>query len=570
VQAIKAEAVHFNGIQPGGSTRDELTDKWGPPKELKKTGATTRYIYAVDPFEQVIVSVHGDRVAGIAIYLKKPLASRPLAEQLQLDDCQPIIIADAQGKPLGEGFPEHGVMFAFSSSMGAGHAQQIVLEPIDAQAFLLRAESRIKPLPAHALADAEYASQLDPKIPAAHALQAQALERLGRPGAACVAAEEAMRLDPKRKDLRFLVARLEIESGNHQAAARIMQRMLTQQPLPPLMEARAYQLWGDCLSQPRDNDFSQAIEHHQHAIRLAEPLAGDRSPATSRAAKILLVEAHMAVARDIALGSWAHKNQAALKWLGRARMMAEELTSKDEVDETLLLKVYETAMLVLAAAPGKTPAADWIAGLKRLGAERIAAADEAAYRGAIQWRLGLALADAVAIERAAGRDSDALRLGEEAAKLLADAETTIDTPDRDARAGMLYYRLGALEAIERGNHRAAVAWYDKALPLIQSAPAVKAAKAAKAASAADLERHGDMLVSMAVSYWETGAKEQAVRLSQQGAKSIEDAVDAGSVPRTALAVPYSNLASMLSQQGDATLAGHYAELAARVESTLRK
>lgn len=125
----------------------------------------------------------------------------------------------------------------------------------------------------------------------------------------------------------------------------------------------------------------------------------------------------------------------------------------------------------------------------------------------------------------------------------------------------MYYRLGSLQAIERANHREAVAWYDKALPLIE------AAAKAKPSRYTDPARTGDMLVSMAVSYWETGARERAVRLSQQGAKAIEQAVEAGTLPRAALAVPYGNLSSMLLQQGDVALAGHYAELAARAERT---
>ncbi len=438
VEPIKAEAAHFNGVQPGGSTRADVREKWGSPKEIKKIGDETRYLYSIEPFEQVAVAIENDRVAGIAIFLGKAVESQALAHQLRLDDCQAVVVADEKDKPVGEVYPEHGVMFAYASPLDVGQVIQIVIEPIDAQAFLVRAEERLKEeFPAHALADARFAAELEPKSAVAQALAARALGQLGRPVAGRAAAEEAMRLDPKNRDYRFLAARLEIDAGDPAAAARLVRRILTQQPLPPLVEARAYEMLGDCFAQPGDKNFSQAIEHHQHTIRLVEPLAADSSPQTRRAAKMLLLEAHLAVARDIALGQWSHKHQAAMKWLGRAKTMAEELTTKEQADAIVLLEVHETAMMVLAAAPGKSPATDWIAELKRIGDARIDAAEEVEARGSLQWRLALALADAMVIERTGGKTADSLALGETAAKLIAEADATIDTPDRDPRRAIV-------------------------------------------------------------------------------------------------------------------------------------
>ena len=557
VEQITAEAVRFNGIQPGGSTRAELRENWGAPKEMKRSGDITRFTYTIEPFQQVVASVRGDRVYGIAIRLDKPLAAGQLAKQLRLDDCEPVTIDDSAGRPMGEVFPERGVMFAYSKTAGPNFVQQIVLEPIDAQAFLLSADARLDEMPTHALADADFAIELAPTLAVAHALRARALEALSRPMAARPAAEEASRLDPKNIEFRLLAARLQIATGDHQSAARGLQRILSQQPLPDGVEAQAYQLLGDSLAHPAHGDYAHAIEQHQQALRLADALARSASTADRRLARNLLVEAHLAAARDVALGDWSHKSQSAAKWLVRAKWLAEDTIVKGEADKLLLLRVYETGMLVLAAAPGKSPAAEWITGLERAGAELIDSATEAEYRGALEWRLALALADAVTIAEQAGDSTEALRLGEAAATLIAEAEATIDTPDRDIRVARLYYRLGAIEAIERGNHKAAVAWYDRATPVIETMLAAK--------TPINRGQHGDMLVSMAVSYWETGARENSVRLTQEGLGLLESAVKSGAMPRSALAVPYGNLSSMLNHQGDASLANHYAELASRCQ-----
>ena len=53
------------------------------------------------------------------------------------------------------------------------------------------------------------------------------------------------------------------------------------------------------------------------------------------------------------------------------------------------------------------------------------------------------------------------------------------------------------------DHKAAVAWFDKAIPLLE--------KATPEDLAGDLGRQGEAFVGMSVSYWEIGQTDQAVR-----------------------------------------------------------
>jgi hypothetical protein len=71
---------------------------------------------------------------------------------------------------------------------------------------------------------------------------------------------------------------------------------------------------------------------------------------------------------------------------------------------------------------------------------------------------------------------------------------------------------------------------------------------------------------MAVSYWEQGDRGEALRLTEQGLEWMERASSDGKLEKSALAVPYSNLARMHQLQGDEQKAKQYAELAARAKA----
>ena len=54
-----------------------------------------------------------------------------------------------------------------------------------------------------------------------------------------------------------------------------------------------------------------------------------------------------------------------------------------------------------------------------------------------------------------------------------------------------------------------------------------------------------------------------MRLTRQGVKLMEQAVDEGLLPKAALAIPYGNLASMYTELGDPRRATEFATLAAK-------
>ena len=178
---IDADPASLKGIQPGHSTRQQVEASWGEPVELTKVSGRVRHIYKVEPFSKVVVAFEGDTVQAIIIYLEKPIASGSLAAQLKLTGTVSVRVPDERGQPLGEAYPERGVLFAYAPNSSSSHVKQVVLEDLDPQSFLLRAETRLRDLPAHSLADAEFALGLDPQNARGHWLRAQGLAALGKP-----------------------------------------------------------------------------------------------------------------------------------------------------------------------------------------------------------------------------------------------------------------------------------------------------------------------------------------------------------------------------------------------------
>ena len=119
--------------------------------------------------------------------------------------------------------------------------------------------------------------------------------------------------------------------------------------------------------------------------------------------------------------------------------------------------------------------------------------------------------------------------------------------------GRLYFQIGAVHAIHHEDHDEACTWYDLAADrLIDPFPVT---------TMSGSQQHGDALVSMGVSYWENELYERAIRLTQQGATLIEQAVEKGILDEEALAVHYGNLAAMYQAQGESTSAAKYTQLA---------
>jgi tetratricopeptide (TPR) repeat protein len=267
-----------------------------------------------------------------------------------------------------------------------------------------------------------------------------------------------------------------------------------------------------------------------------------------------MLNAHLGAAHDISWGNWRDKEVAVKAWLDKAVAIADDLVRNEGGSQEYRFRVASHALAVCAGMRGKIDPAPWTDAALDSGKSMVAAASDAVHKAHLQWDLGLALYDAMQACQYRGDAAAALRQGEMAADYLEKGMGPAPALENGLLLGRLDFRLGAIQAIRQHNHQVAVSWFEKAQPLLERA---------YARPSDDLGRYGEMLVSMGVSYWETGKRQKAVELSEHGVALMELACKQGKLARPTLNVPYGNLASMHRQMGAIDKAAYFEQMAAK-------
>ena len=159
------------------------------------------------------------------------------------------------------------------------------------------------------------------------------------------AAAEAVRLEPGNAQYRVTHAQAlgrdgPIFGGPGRGAKRRSQSSHNR----PHIKAQATSLMGDLLASGPKPDFRKALALHTQAIQLADPLLADSHPAIRKAAKEVLVDAHLGAAHDIAWGKWKEKPQGRGEWLERAVAVADDLVNTEGASQEQLFRVYARAL----------------------------------------------------------------------------------------------------------------------------------------------------------------------------------------------------------------------------------
>jgi tetratricopeptide (TPR) repeat protein len=557
------EPARFQGVTPGQTTRGQLHEKWGEPKRVERIPGGVRESFHNEAFAAIQVAVLEDVVDSVMLKLKQPMEVEEVVDRLHLAGCEPAEIFDKGGELLGYAYPERGMLFGFDAQSERPHVAHIVIESIGAAAFLARAEARKHGRFADCLADLRQAQRLAPTSGRAYALEAEILLWTGELERANKLAAKAVEVEPKELAHRIMLAKVLSASGDHRQALQQALAVVETARAAPLSIAQAYCQLGDCVAASPERDFKQAIDHHMQAARRAAPLTKSDEAALRRAAKEVQLNAYLGAAYDIGQGHWQQKADVAGRWLEAALRVADDLVQHEGAGAETRFRVDEGALAALSGIAAPPDASKWTDGAAELGGVLLRDADDAAYKAHVAWRLAVALSDATEIETARGQHERAMQLGNMAMAYFAEGEAVSrQLPTRDYLRGWLCYRMGAIHAIHRADHRQAVAWFRHAVPLLES-PAPPSAIVNSA-------RHGETFVSMAVSYWELGERKEALRLTEQGLTLMELASADGQLEKSALAVPYGNLARMHQQLGDAAAARRFADLAARVQALAPK
>ncbi len=559
---VSIEAASFKGVTPGVSTKENVEKVWGPPKKSAQQNGSLVQLYSVGPFKRVEVSYAGNRVASVVVRFARAFPADGMAKQLDLATVRPVLVSNDLGEILGLSYPERGVLFNFEASKEPGKPSmkvaQLVLEPITAEPFVLRAETTLESRCDLSRRDLEQALSLDPGNARAHWLYSRVLVTMEQPEKAAASASQAVRLEPDNPHYRVTRAQVLAQTGRFSEAVGEAQKAVDASAKRPHVKARALCLLGDLWASGAKPDYKKAFSFHSQSLQLADSLTSDPHPAIRVAAKEVLIDSHLGAAHDLAWGDWKEKNKAVARWLERAVSVANDLVTNEGSSPETVFRVQVRAMAANVGLRGGIDPEPLAATIVKTGDELIAAASDPLHKAQLQWEVGMALYDATQIYQMRSDQQNALKYGRQAAVYLAKANEIKQSGSSAFLLGRVYFRLGTIHALSNRDHQSAVGWFDKALPLLE--------RPAPSELAADLGRHGEAFVSMGVSYWEAGQREKAVALTEKGIRMMEQAVEQHTFDRTLLSVPYNNLAAMHRALGAPACAKEYQEMAARVKN----
>ncbi len=557
----------FMRVVPGDTTADELFQHWGPPSDTAEQDGTSIYLYTIEALNHIEVIVRGGIVSSIIIRLDDPFPEDQVRGVLRTEllNAKPVLVPDVNGQIIGEVFPEKGVMFLFAApEAGPGLlVQQIAIEQVTADPFLLRAEALLLEQPSEARRDIENAIQIQEDNAKAHWLLARIASLEGRYNEAVRQSEQAIKHDPTKPAYHLTLVQLMTQMNHIEEAKLYLEEMLPLCERYPHEKAKAISLLGDLYRMSQKPDYDIAIECHYEAIRIASELLEHNNQTVRLAAKEALFEAHLAAAKDVVWGHWDNKPAAIRKWIDKALDIAadSEIREQQRDFREFPLKIAACALAAQVVLPETNDLEPYVLELIDTAEALIQTTRDPILVRKYQWETSLALYDAVQIYQIRKQYSPALKYGELAAEYMEEGIRGRDNDLDFYLLGRLYFRMGAIHAIGTKNHRAAIEWFDSAKSVFeQLLPRI---------NPDELGRLGETLVSMGVSYWWTGQRDEALRLTERGLKQIERATKMGTAPQAALVIPFTNLANMYNELGSSERAEYYSRQASLLEEGVK-
>jgi tetratricopeptide (TPR) repeat protein len=565
-ETVPFEPARFNSIQPGTSTKEQLVAAWGEPASTEITDEGVISLYDIEPFQSVEVLVSSQSVVtAIKVTLTGGLEPKQLTEQLNLGEFEPVNITDGRGRTLGMSFPERGVVFILDSAVDTNVADdalvaQVAIQTLDARAFALRAEDQLHGPYEKNIRDLKTAVAIDPEFTHARWLLSEIYVATGQADLAEAEAAAALASDPNNPTLQLRHGQALFLLGDYDAAALKIRAVLDRQDCSPVFRAQAMHDMARLAAIGDAEIAAKAISFDSRAIEIADQLADSDDVKERRAAKRVLVDAHLAVAEEISRQSFAGKVDSLSQWVGRASGLAEDYIANEDGSVELRLIVAQRALAAMASFKPTLDPAPWVAEAEEAAATLRKQSDDVMWQQKISWELGQVYLHALRTDHLRRETTTALKYGQLAIENLAEgAAGRQATHSAEQLVGQLYFHVGAVYAVHEQDHKKAIAWYEKAAPILSGARPDSQLYSPR--------RDGEMLVSMGVSFWQTDNRDRALEMTEAGAKLVEAAVEDGILSKNSLAVPYGNLASMYQQTGETASATKYANLAKSVGAT---
>ena len=554
---LAIDPASFRGVMPGKTTREEVEISWGPGEAFIREDDVKGLFWVMEPFERIEVTLADQVVDSIRIKLAEPLSLRQLATQMEIADLRTVSILDENGVSIGEVFPERGVVI--SVKPGTQTAMAVLLEPLDPEPFVLRAEGEIDHNSAGAVADLQFAIEIDPRHVRAHRLLLALLSEQGRWHQALAIAEAAEKLDSIDIWTQLKHAEVLLALGRADGARAKVETVRGLDGVPPLVTANTARMLGRVELAAKPADYQKSVAHFEEAIRKATPLVTNQSKAIQKAAREVLLDAHLGTALAIARGTWQQKGRVIPKWITRSEAIVGDVPADSPDRARLELELCRGALAAAASCSAGLESLPWVKRLLETREQLDIHVGDPWRRRQIDWEVGVGLADAIDASLNRGDASDMLENASLTAAYLERGAEQRELTDADRRrVGDLLFRIGILHSLQHGAHATAVTWFDKVLPLWEGNSTFQ--------EQGELGRLGESFVSMAISYWQVERRDDALSLSRKGVDLMVEAVDQQQLAERSLAVPYGNLSTMYAEQGNKEQSKTYAEMASRAEA----
>ncbi|TWT33117.1 hypothetical protein [Blastopirellula retiformator] len=536
-------------LTAGQSKLAEVIQLWGEPQSQSIVDGRKLMVFNTRGFERAEATFQDDTLVTLFLVLKKPAPAHQVRQQLKIIESEEAKVHDEFGVLLGLVYPERGALFSYAPQERQFLVESVVLQRPTAEAYLIRAKGYSPDRIEAKLADLDAAVKLESFNASAWHEIALLKHRLGQMPAALSAAQTAASGAGAKPEYRLTRALIQAELGQYDDALSVSKSIAENVSLPKEVRARAYCQWGDLVARGPSQDVRTALAHHQTAIKLAAEEIRNPLDEIRRAAKLVLVDAHLAVASDLAAGQWQNREMTVPKWVDSTDAFVANLVEKEGFSRELELKRLQKAIAAYNYFESTYDTTESVDAILSIGRELLSQTKDPSYHVVVEWEMSQALMQAATIEQNRGEFDDAMRIARETAALLDHATQTrqLSISDR-MMLGNFYFRVGAAQVVSQGDHAQALEWY---------ANAEKHYTHPDLANVAPGQR-GEALASMAVSYWESGRLPQGLALTEKGASLLQQGVDAGENQLESLVAPYANLVTMYESQGNAAKQAEYA------------
>lgn len=558
---VEELGLSVRNLIPGKTPLTRLDQEWGEPAKQRRIDQDKRVrLYENRPgFSQVEIALDGEQIISLLLIPTQPMSLDDVEDQFGLRQIDPADVRDATGRSLGWIYPEKGIMLPQPTEANSIKIDRILVQTISSEGYLIRARGRSPLVYRDRLEDYRLALAIEQHNAEAWYETSKILEQIGRTEEAFEASRHAIAGVGTQPEHRLHRAHLSAMLGNVDAAMESTKQIAEDPAVAKQVRAAAYCQWGDLLQMTSPTNNQEAVAMHVKAIATASPLVNDPNRDIRRAAKQVLIDAHLSLAMDIATGDWERKPETVNQWLNRAKIYIDDVVTNEEGTDLLRLKLQTQALAAHSSFPHNfdpSEGADQIVGSYR---KLVRQSDDPFLHRAIEWQAGLALAQAVMVENERGRYLESIALADQAKTYIKAGIIGRDINKQEhLLLGNAFFRAGTIQALQKQNHHAAADWYDLALPHLTDS--------SLKANAPDIR--GEALVSMGVSYWTIGHRQRGVELSEQGKSLIESAIAQDPSLRKKLVVPLDNLAQMYRQLGDTQRSEQYVASSQEIQQTL--